>query len=150
MSNKKKRDLELFIVDIFVATLKIKEYTSTFDNPHDFQSSSLHWDATIRQLEIIGEALNNLLANDKFNSIAPKYFRKVVNFRNNIVHGYFGIDIDEVWDVITSKLDILKSDLNSIVESHIDISGAIICEIDEYKALNDIKTVEYLNSFLKD
>lgn len=43
MSNK-KRDLELFIVDIFVAIEKIKEYTKNFNNPNDFQHSSLHMD----------------------------------------------------------------------------------------------------------
>ena len=33
--SKKKRDIELFIVDIFVAIQKIKEYTNSFDNPND-------------------------------------------------------------------------------------------------------------------
>ena len=48
MSNKKKRDIELFIVDILVAIEKIKEYMSPFDNVSDFQHSSLHWDASMR------------------------------------------------------------------------------------------------------
>ena len=48
MSNK-KRDIELFIVDIFVSIQKIKEYTNSFNNPNDLLHSSLHWDATIRQ-----------------------------------------------------------------------------------------------------
>ena len=51
MSNNKKRDIELFIVDIFVAIEKVKEYTQSFNNPSDFQHSSLHWDASMRQLE---------------------------------------------------------------------------------------------------
>ena len=147
MSNKKKRDIELFIVDIFVAIQKIKEYTKTFDNPNDFQHSSLHWDATIRQLEIIGEALNKLLEDDKFNSDSPSYFRKIVNFRNNIVHGYFGIDLDEVWNVVTGNLDKLKIDLNNIIKDNIDITEAVLCEIEEYKNLNDINIVKYLMTF---
>jgi len=144
MSNKKKRDIELFIVDILVAIEKIKEYIRPFDNPNDFQHSSLHWDASMRQLEIIGEALNKLLEDDKFNSLAPSYFRKVVNFRNSIVHGYFGIDLDEVWNIITQRLNILQIDINSIVKDNIDISEAVLYEIEEYKNLNDINIVKYL------
>ena len=144
MSKKKKRNIELFIVDILIAIQKIKSYVSIFDNPNDFQHSSLHWDASMRQLEIIGEALNKLLEDEKFNSLAPSYFRKVVNFRNSIVHGYFGIDVDEVWNIITQKLNILQTDLNKIIKNNIDISEAIIYEIEEYKKLNDINIVKYL------
>ena len=69
----KKRDIELFIVDVFIAIEKIREYTQHFNNPSDFKHSSLHWDASMRQLEIIGEALNKLLKDEKFNSLAPSY-----------------------------------------------------------------------------
>jgi uncharacterized protein with HEPN domain len=144
MSNNKKRDIELFIVDIFVAIEKIKEYAQPFNNPSDFQHSSLHWDASMRQLEIIGVALNKLLEDENFNSLAPSYFRKVVNFRNSIVHGYFGIDLDEVWNIITEKLEILKADLTLIVKDNINLEDAILCEIEEYKSLNDINIVKYL------
>jgi uncharacterized protein with HEPN domain len=142
--SKDKRDIELFIVDIFISVQKIKEYISPFHNSNDLLHSSLHWDATIRQLEIIGEALNKLLEDEKFKTEAPGYFRKVVNFRNNIIHGYFGIDIDEVWNVITVHLDILQNDLNNIVRDNFDISDAIESEIKEYTNLNDIDIVKYL------
>ncbi len=144
---KKKRDIELFIVDIFVAIQKIKEYTNSFNNSNALLHSSLHWDATIRQLEIIGEALNKLLEDEKFATHSPKYFRRVVNFRNNIVHGYFGIDTDEVWNVITVHLDSLQNDIKNIIKNNIDIQEAIESELEEYKKLNDIKIVKYLINF---
>lgn len=149
MSNKKNRDIELFIVDVFVSIQKIDEYTKIFDNPSDLQHSSLHWDATIRQLEIIGEALNKLLDNENFSNLAPRYFRKIVNFRNAIVHGYFGIDLDEVWDIITNKLNILNNDLLKIVKNNIDLSLAIESSINEYQNINDINIVKYLITFEK-
>lgn len=99
MSSKKQRDIELFIIDICVAIQKIKLYTKDFCDEEELRFSSLHWDATIRELEIIGEALNTLLDDEYFTSLSPAYFRKVVNFRNAIAHGYFGIDISEVWNV---------------------------------------------------
>lgn len=145
--SKQKRDIELFIVDIFVSIQKIKEYTNSFNNPNDLLHSSLHWDATIRQLEMIGEALNKLLEDEKFSTEAPEYFRKVVNFRNNIVHGYFGIDIDEVWNVITLHLNTLQNDIKNIIKNNINIQDAIDSEIEEYKKLNDVKIVKYLMNF---
>lgn len=150
MSNKKFRDLTLFIVDIFVAVQKTKEYVKPFENENDFRHSSLHWDATIRQLEIIGEALNNLLDDEYFDSLSPKYFRKVVNFRNAISHGYFGIDTDEVWSVIHQHLDILLLDLKVIIDEHkLDITDAIQSSINEYTQLGDQLIIDYLSQLLK-
>ncbi len=144
--SKKRRNIELFIVDIFIAIEKIRNYTSSFRSANDLLHSSLHWDATIRQLEIIGEALNKLLVDEKFAKHSPKYFRRVVNFRNNIVHGYFGIDAEEVWNVITLHLNSLQDDIQNIVENNVDISEAIESEIEEYKKLNDVTIVKFLMS----
>ena len=147
MPKKKHRDLELFIVDIFVAIVKTKEYIAPFDDVEEFRHSSLHWDATIRKLEIIGEALNTLLEDEYFASISPRYFRKIVNFRNVIAHGYFGIDSEEVWDVVSHKLILLNDDLKDIIQgSTIDLTYAIETEINEYIILDDHKIVEFLKT----
>ncbi|MCW8895322.1 HepT-like ribonuclease domain-containing protein [Sulfurimonas sp.] len=146
MSKNKKRDIELFIIDIFVAIQKLKEYTKEFIDEEELRYSSLHWDATIRELEIVGEALNNLLNDKGFSLLSPSYFRKIVDFRNVIVHGYFGIDASEVWNVIVGKLDILYEDLLTIVDNNIDLSEAIKYEILEYEKLKDKNIVKYLKS----
>ncbi len=145
MSSKKHRDIELFIVDVFVAIQKIKQYTCDFNDEEALRYSSLHWDATIRELEIIGEALNNLLDDDDFSSLSPSYFRKIVNFRNVIIHGYFGIDSAEVWSVITIHLDVLSEDLTQIVNGKVDLIMAIETQIIDYKKLKD----EYILSYLE-
>ena len=144
MSKKKQRNIELFIVDVFVAMHQLEEYTSTFSNQDDFRHSNLHWDASIRQLEIIGEALNKLLENENFSCVSPKYFRKIVNFRNVISHGYFGIDVDEVWNVINEKLSPLNEDLEKIVAKEIDLSEAIDTEQEAYRLLGDSLIVQFL------
>lgn len=137
--SKKARDIELFIVDVFVTLEKIRQYSVDFSTADSFRHSSLHWDATIRQLEILGEALNHLLKDEKFSQYAPAYFRKIVNFRNVIVYEYFGIDEDEVWDVVTNKLALLQKDMENIV-SEIDISDAASSVMDE-SADEDIKKI---------
>ena len=141
--SKKSRDIELFIVDIFVALEKIRHYCMEFENADTFRHSSLHWDATIRQLEIIGESLNHLLGDMQFMQYAPDYFRKIVNFRNVIVHEYFGIDAEEVWDVVQKKLLLLEDDMRVIIEK-IDITAAVESvqnETDDPVVLDMLKTL---------
>ena len=150
MSRKQQRDITLFIVDVFVAIVKIQEYIEPFDDEDEFRHSSLHWDASIRQLEVIGEALNHLLEDEYFASVSPKYFRKIVNFRNVIAHGYFGIDTEEVWDVICNKLILLDTDLQEVVHSEkIDLSLALEKTMNEYTVLNDKTIMNYLKNFWK-
>lgn len=140
------RAIELFIVDIFVAARKVEEYTRIFHDASSLRHDSLHWDATIRQLEVIGEALNNLLDDEKFQGLAPGYFRKVVNFRNAIAHGYFGIDEEEVWNVVDQHLETLQTDLTKIVTTgKIDLRQAIAGEIEEYGKLGDEGVVDCLH-----
>lgn len=81
---------------------------------------------------------------DYFSSMAPDYFRKVVNFRNAMAHGYFGIDATEVWNVITKKLPVLENDLMEIIQNGIDLSTALAAEISEYRKLQNVVIVEYL------
>lgn len=144
MSNKKQRDIELFIVDVFVAIYKIKIYTKTFKGAEELRYSNLHWDATIRELELIGEALNHLLNDEQFSLLLPAYFRKIVNFRNVIVHAYFGIDETEVWNIISEKLNFLENDLFEVCKGRNDFAQAIESQIIDYQKLKDKETVEYL------
>ena len=59
-----KRDISLYIIDVFIACNKIQRYTKNFSNADDFKWSELEWDATIRELEIIGEATNALIKSE--------------------------------------------------------------------------------------
>jgi len=136
-----ERSLELFLVDTLIAIEKVKNYTKEFTSADDLKYDELHWDATIRELEIIGEALNNLLKDTEFTSVSPDYFRKIVNFRNAIAHGYFGIVEEEVWDIITEKLDILKNDLLNVIKNNFDITEAIQSEVYKHKSM-----INYFNT----
>jgi len=119
MSN---RELEFYIVDIFIAYDKIKRYSHKFVNAQEFLHSELEWDAVIRELEIIGEATNQLL---KTNILGNEY-RVIVDFRNQINHGYFGIDENIVWEVIKNYLDTFRLELIKVIKSNsIDIADAI-------------------------
>ena len=116
MSN---RDITLYIGDIFIAIDKIKRYTAQYNNGNELLSNELSWDGAIRELEVIGEATKRLLQKSM---LSEKKYRRIVDFRNQINHGYFGIDEDIVWDVIQHKLDEYEQDLNElIISSNIDL-----------------------------
>jgi len=107
------RDISFYIVDILIAIDKIKRYTKSITNSDELLHNKLIWDATIRDLIIIGEAVNILLKN---NFISDEY-RKIVDFRNIIVHGYFGIDKEIVWEVVNSKINNLYNELIKLIKN---------------------------------
>ena len=109
-----KRDSSLYIIDIFIANNKISRYVNKFNSADELLWSELEWDATMRELEIIGEATNNLI---KLETLDNNKFRKIVDFRNLIIHGYFGIDEDEVWDVVQNKINLFVIELENIVKA---------------------------------
>jgi len=96
-----KRVLELFLFDIVVSILKIKYIISKFDNALDLKYDFIHWDSVIREYQIIGEATNHLLKAE----VLDKNKRAIVDFRNVLVHAYFGISEDEIWDMSHNFLD---------------------------------------------
>jgi len=73
--------------------------------------------ALVRSLEIIGEASNKV--DPDFKLLYPYIeWRKMSGTRNRLIHDYFGIDYDVVWDIIISKLPDLKNDIRDIISEH--------------------------------
>lgn len=73
--------------------------------------------AIIRSLEIIGEA--SAKVDPDFKSIYPNVeWRKMSNTRNRLIHDYFGVDYDIVWDIIVSKLPDLEADIEAIISEN--------------------------------
>jgi len=136
------RDYRFYLVDIFIAYDKIKRYTQKFNNANDLLYSELEWDATIREFEIIGEATNFLLQN---NFLDSKH-RIIVDFRNKIIHGYFGIDEVIVWDVIQNFLPEFMNELQNIIKKkQIDLTDVI--ESAKKDFYFNKKIIEFLEDF---
>ena len=70
--------------------------------------------AIIRSLEIIGEASAKLSGDFKA-SYPDIEWRKITGTSNYLIHNYFGIDYDIVWDIIITKLPGLADDLREII-----------------------------------
>ncbi len=98
-----KRNQQLYIEDILEAIEAIESYVIDMDF-ETFRNDRKTYSATIREYIIIGEAISKLitLLESKF----PEYpWRMIKDFRNFIVHEYFGVDSQIVWDVTTQELD---------------------------------------------
>lgn len=141
--NQVDRNIELFIFDIYVAIQKIKKVSSQFDNVQDLLHDFISWDSVIREFEIIGEACKYLLRDE----LIEKNYRRIVDFRNQISHEYFGIDQDIVWGIIHQKLEPFENDIveliskietelkNELIESFIEDNSYLDFVVDELKKL---------------
>lgn len=70
----------------------------------------------VRLLEIVGESANTI--SDDFHSHYPDIpWRKMISLRNRLIHGYFDIDYNIVWDTVTNDLPSLIPMLEGILPS---------------------------------
>jgi uncharacterized protein with HEPN domain len=107
-----KRDTWLLLDDMLQAAIKIRNYTESF-NLELFFNDEKTIDAVVRNFEIIGEAANRI--DPSFRNQHPDIeWKRIRGFRNRIVHDYFGIDYEIVWDIIEFYLDELIENLIKI------------------------------------
>jgi uncharacterized protein with HEPN domain len=72
-------------------------------------------DAVLRNLEVIGEAVKQLPA--EMRSAHPDVeWQKIAGLRDVLIHAYFGIDLDIVWDVVSNKLPGLERRIREIMQ----------------------------------
>ncbi len=102
-----RRDLDLRIDDIIDALQTIASYIDgiTYDQ---WTNDRKTIDAVIRNIEIIGEAANHIPEDIQIR-YADIPWAQMRSIRNLLIHEYFGVDIDIIWQTITDDLpDLLK------------------------------------------
>lgn len=102
-----QRELKTYFEDIVTAIDKIEKYTKGMTK-EDMIRNELVQDAVVRNLEIIGEAVKKV-PDDVRNSYRDIPWKKIAGLRDILIHEYFGINMNIVWDVIKNKLQPLKA-----------------------------------------
>jgi len=101
------------LLHILEAIAEIENYTINQTFP-DFISNSMMRFASIKQIEIIGEAANlvTVATREQFSAIE---WRQIIGLRHILVHEYFGIDAQLIWQVIIDDLPVLKNKVQEIL-----------------------------------
>ena len=109
-----KRDTLLYITDILESIDAINSYLQNMDYEAFFKDRKTY-SATIREFVIIGKAISKII--DILKQNYPSYdWRTLKDFRNFIVHEYFGVNPQIVYDAATQELDELKNIITSLKE----------------------------------
>jgi uncharacterized protein with HEPN domain/predicted nucleotidyltransferase len=108
------RDNRLFVQDILDSITKIEAYTQDLSQNDFFQNSQAQ-DAVVRRLEIIGEAVKNLPRDFRL-KFPDVPWQKIAGMRDVLIHGYFGVDLNRVWQVIEQDLPDLKRRVSQMLD----------------------------------
>lgn len=112
------RDFILFLEDI-LENINLIENSLGQISKNLFQTDLDKRDATLRRLEIIGEAVKNIP--ESFRKKYPKILWKdIAGFRDILTHAYFGVDFERVWKVVKKDLPKLKKEIKEILEKEIN------------------------------
>ena len=105
------------MLNILDCAQKIQTYMTDFNDADSFYVDTKTFDAVLMNFVVIGETVSKISDSfkDKNNQIP---WTKVKDFRNLIAHDYFGIDAEEVWQIIKNHLPILISDLEDTIETN--------------------------------
>jgi len=114
MSEKFKKDPLVFLEHILESIRNVEIFSKNLSKGN-FIKSRLKQSAIIRELEIIGEAVANL-SNDFRDKYPNVMWKKIVGFRDKMIHNYFGVNLERVWNVIEYELPKLKKDVQEVLE----------------------------------
>lgn len=104
-----ERAWQLYLNDMRQFAQKIVLYTEGFDQNRSV-ASGITYDATLRNLELIGEAENQIPHTVR--ATMPRIqWRQIIAVRNRLVHGYLGLDNDTLWSIIQTDIPLLIAEL---------------------------------------
>lgn len=108
-----RRDYRVYLDDILAAILKIERYTKRLSQ-RKFHRDAKTFDAVIRNLEIIGEAIKKVPG-----TVRSKHpdieWKKIAGLRDILIHEYFGVDAEIIWDIVKNKLPGLKLQIKKML-----------------------------------
>ena len=106
------KDDKIYLLHIRDAIDQINQYTS--EGQSAFIKDPKTRDAVLRQLEIIGEATKNISQTLRENNPSIPW-KKISGLRDKVIHEYFGVNLELVWNVVENQLPILKGNIAKLL-----------------------------------
>jgi len=107
------RDSRVYLDNILEATRKITVYTGSLSKAA-FLEDEKTLDAVVRNLEVIGEAVKKLPENLRAKHSAVEW-KKIAGLRDILIHEYFGLDAEIVWDIVQNKVPALDREVRTML-----------------------------------
>lgn len=106
-AGKPQREWRFYLTDMLAFAQNVQEYTSGLDQA-GFVADRIVYDATLRNLELIGEAASHIPPEVR-TAYSDIQWRQLVATRNRLIHAYLGIDDDTVWSIIRDDIPALMA-----------------------------------------
>jgi len=103
------------LLNIIESISKIKQYTEPYSDADTLYDDTKSFDAVMMNFVIIGEMAEKLSSEFRDSSKSQIDWLKIRGLRNIIAHNYFGIDAEEIWQIIHDSLLKLASDIEQII-----------------------------------
>jgi uncharacterized protein with HEPN domain len=105
----------LYLDELIEAAERAGQFGAGLDRGH-YQPGGMAFEAIVRQIEIIGEAAAHIP--EPLQALAPEIpWANLIGMRNRLIHGYFAIDPDIVWNVVHDKFPAMLPALKRLLES---------------------------------
>ncbi|MEA5577196.1 DUF86 domain-containing protein [Anabaena sp. UHCC 0451] len=108
------RSLRLYFDDILNSCNKVLRYTEGMEYAQFFEDE-LRFDAVLRNLQIIGEAIKQvpMETRERYPSVE---WRKIAGLRDVLAHAYFSLENETIWDIVQNKVPILQAQIEDIFQ----------------------------------
>ena len=103
------------LLNISESITKIKKYSKHFRDADELYNDTKSFDAVMMNFVVIGEMAEKLSEEFRLSTESKIDWFKIRGFRNIIAHNYFGIDAEEVWQIIINRLENIEIEINSII-----------------------------------
>ena len=110
-----RRESRKYLDDMQRAARSLTEFTNG-KSLAEYAEEALLRAAVERQFEIIGEAMTRLARIDEGTAARISGYRRIIAFRNVLIHGYADVDDRLVWDVVESSLPALVGELAALLD----------------------------------